>query len=76
MPDHSTSRPDYHSTLLTLPQIATNLAISRRTLERLIAAGEFPAPVKIGRSSRVPQADLAAYLEKICVERGAKPGAS
>lgn len=62
--------------LLTLPQAAHTLTISKRTLERLIAAGDFPAPVKIGRSSRVPMADLAAYLERLCLERGTKPGLS
>ncbi|HWA09557.1 MAG TPA: helix-turn-helix domain-containing protein [Opitutaceae bacterium] len=72
----SPSRHDPISILLTLPQAASNLAVSRRTLERLIAAGDFPAPVKIGRASRIPQTDLAAYLEKICLERGAKAGAS
>lgn len=41
-----------------------------------MAAGEFPKPVKVGRSSRVPSSDLAAYLEKICLQRGAKPGMS
>ena len=77
MPDYlPTSVDRSRPALLTLPQAAQDLSISKRTLERLIAAGDFPAPVKIGRSSRVPRTDLASYLEKICLQRGAKPGAS
>ncbi|HRI82395.1 MAG TPA: helix-turn-helix domain-containing protein [Opitutaceae bacterium] len=56
--------------LLTLPAAATTLAISKRTLERLIASGEFPRPVKIGRASRVLSSDLAHYLEQLRRKRG------
>lgn len=48
--------------LLTLPQAAHVLAISKRTLERLIASGDFPRPLKIGRSSRVSSQDVESYL--------------
>ena len=69
-----------HSTeermLLTLPQAARELAVSKRTLERLIAAGEFPSPVKIGRSSRIPSTDLTTYLGKLLAQRGMNPGSS
>ncbi len=51
--------------LLTLQQAARWLAVSRRTLERLIAAGEFPYPLKIGRASRVLVQDVEAYLERL-----------
>ena len=70
------SRGSAERMLLTLPQAAHELSISKRTLERLIAAGEFPAPVRIGRSARVPSTDLVAYLEKLLVQRGMKPGNS
>lgn len=62
--------------LLTLPTAAERLSISKRTLERLIASGAFPHPVKIGRSSRVPRGDITRYLEQLCRERGDKIGAS
>jgi excisionase family DNA binding protein len=58
--------------LLTLPLAAQRLSISKRTLERLISAGVFPHPVKIGRSSRVPSGDLTRYLDQLCRERGDK----
>jgi excisionase family DNA binding protein len=62
--------------LFTLPRAAQKLSISKRTLERLIARGIFPAPVKIGRSSRVLRNDIRAYLDRLCRERGDKIGAS
>ena len=62
--------------LLTLDQTALALAISKRTLERLIAGGGFPVPLKIGRSSRVPREDIADYLEQLRRQRGDKVGAS
>ncbi len=65
-----------HRDLLTLPSAAQRLSISKRTLERLIASGAFPSPVKIGRSSRVPRSDLARYLDQLCRERGDEIDAS
>jgi excisionase family DNA binding protein len=62
--------------LFTLNQAAQSLAISKRTLERLIAGGTFPVPLKIGRSSRVPREDIAEYLEQLRRQRGDKMGAS
>src|SRR5882724_7776565 len=47
---------------LTLKEVAARLKISRRHLEREIAAGRFPRPLKIGRSVRVPESDLPAYF--------------
>ncbi|MBA3848890.1 MAG: hypothetical protein C0502_02710 [Opitutus sp.] len=55
--------------LLTLKQAAQRLAISRRTLERLIASGDFPAPLKIGRASRVPVGDVNAYQTRLIEAR-------
>lgn len=51
--------------LLTLKQAAQRLAISRRTLERLIASGQFPPPLKIGRSSRVAADDVQTYVAQL-----------
>lgn len=47
---------------LTLNEVADRLQVCRRTLEREIAAGNFPRPLKIGRSVRIPESDLQAYL--------------
>ena len=62
--------------LLTLRQTAHALSISKRTLDRLIAGGAFPAPLKIGRSSRVSREDLTLYLEQLRRQRGDKLGTS
>lgn len=55
--------------LITLQQAAARMAISRRTLERLIAAGEFPAPLKLGRSSRVAVEDIETYCSQLRTQR-------
>ena len=62
--------------LFTLPRAAQQLSVSKRTLERLMARGEFPPPVKIGRSSRVLRTDIAVYLDQLCRQRGDQRGAS
>ena len=61
---------------LTLEQTAHRLTISKRSLERLIAAGDFPRPIKIGRSSRVFREDVSGYLEQLRRKRGDKIGSS
>lgn len=55
--------------LLTLPEAAARLRQSRRTLERLIAAKEFPAPLKIGSRSLIPLDDLNEYFAKLIAQR-------
>ncbi len=62
--------------LITLTQTAQALSISKRTLNRLIAGGTFPAPLKIGRASRVSREDIAGYLETLRRQRGDKIGTS
>ena len=62
--------------LLTLSQTAQALSISKRTLNRLIAGGTFPAPLKIGRASRVAREDIASYLETLRRQRGHEIGLS
>lgn len=57
---------------LTLKEVAARLQVCRRTLEREIAAGRFPRPLRIGRSVRVPESDLVAFLAKL---RGQPPQA-
>jgi excisionase family DNA binding protein len=55
--------------LITMEQAAQRLAISRRTLERLMAAGEFPSPLKLGRSARVEAKDVDAYCAQLRARR-------
>lgn len=62
--------------LLTLKQAADSFAISKRSLERRIACGEFPRPLKIGRSSRVSVQDVEDYLKRLQKERSEGGGPS
>jgi len=65
MNTHTDSRGQVR--LLTLENAANMLSISKRTLERLISAGDFPRPFKLGRSSRVAVDDVNAYLDRLRV---------
>lgn len=49
--------------LLTVPQVAQLLALSKSTVYGLMAKGELPFH-KIGRSRRVSQVDLARLAER------------
>ena len=74
-PAHPPAMPE-NCELFTLPRAAAQLSISKRTLERLIAGGVFPPPLKIGRSSRVLRTDITSYLDQLCRQRGDQRGAS
>ncbi|MCR9215625.1 MAG: helix-turn-helix domain-containing protein [bacterium] len=63
-------KPRELSRLLTLDEVANRLAVSRRTIDRLIAEGELPRSVKIGASSRMPEEDLRLYIERQLRKRG------
>lgn len=76
MPCPSLSRAHDERLLVTMQQAATTLSISKRTLERLIAGGSFPPPLKLGRSSRIDQRDINSYLEKLRRQRGERIGTS
>ena len=50
--------------VLTVKEVAARFRVCRRTIEREIAAGRFPAPIRIGRSLRFTEADLSAFEAK------------
>ena len=58
------------SILLDKRQVAQLLGICTRTLERLLARGVFPVPVRVGRSVKWFVTDVEAYLAKLRKERG------
>lgn len=66
--------PPIRVRLFTLDQAAHQLAISKRTLERLIVSGDFPRPLKIGRSSRVRSEDVDVYLDGLQSRRASDEG--
>lgn len=53
---------------LTVAEVAETMRVSRMTVYRLVHGGELPA-VRVGRSFRVPQDALDAYLEASSVDR-------
>lgn len=55
-----------NSELLTSQQVANRLAVSVRTLWRLVAAGKFPQPVRYNRKLvRWKNAEVARYIEAL-----------
>ena len=52
---------------LTVAEVADQMRVSRMTVYRLVHSGELPA-VRVGRSFRVPQDALDAYLAAATVE--------
>jgi excisionase family DNA binding protein len=53
---------------LTVAEVAETMRVSKMTVYRLVHGGELPA-VRVGRSYRVPQDALDAYLAASSVER-------
>lgn len=53
--------PRGRTRFLTVVEVADLMRVSRMTVYRLVHAGELPA-VRVGRSFRVPQDALDAYL--------------
>ena len=51
--------------LISVKDAAKLMSISRRTVERLVSAGDLPRPVKIGKSSRFRIRDIIDYIEKM-----------
>ncbi len=51
--------------LLRVKEAADTLAISVRALYRLVANGQLPAPLKIGKSTRFPVSDIEHYIDAL-----------
>ena len=51
--------------LIGLDKVAAMLDISLREVQRRIAAGELPRPVKIGRLSKLPLEEVLSFIEKL-----------
>jgi len=51
--------------LLTAAEVARRLHVTVRTVYRLVARGEFPAPIRLGRKvARWREADVARRLRQ------------
>lgn len=55
--------------MMTLAEVAEAMNVTQRHVYRLIAAGEFPQPIRVGRCVRVPLSEFRAYLERLKQER-------
>jgi excisionase family DNA binding protein len=50
--------------LLSLQKAATMLDVHVRTVQRLVASGKLPRPIKIGGSSKLPVEEVHAFIER------------
>jgi len=63
-------------TLLRLPTVKARTGLSRSVIYRRIAAGEFPAPVKLGeRASAWDSREIDQWIATRIAERDAKVAA-
>lgn len=51
--------------LLCADGVAKVLSLSKRTIWRMVSAGELPAPVRIGRASRWRRSDLERFVDAL-----------
>jgi excisionase family DNA binding protein len=51
----------FTGTLMTVAEVAGVLRVSTMTVYRLVRSGELPA-IRVGKSFRIQQHDLTAYL--------------
>jgi excisionase family DNA binding protein len=54
---------------LTVAEVAALMRVSKMTVYRLVHSGELPA-VRVGRSFRVPEQAVHAYLRDAFIEAG------
>ena len=52
--------------LLDVTQVATMAGLHRATVFKLVSAGKFPKPVKLGRATRWSKAELIAWIAAKC----------
>ena len=62
------SSPNERALLLKAEEVAQMLAISTRTLWRLVSTDGFPQPVKLGGSTRWRAAEVAAWVAHGCTQ--------
>jgi predicted DNA-binding transcriptional regulator AlpA len=57
------------TTLIRLCDVARIVGLRKSQIYKLIAAGEFPSPVKIGRASRWSAAEIAGWVQAKLADR-------
>lgn len=58
------------SDFLSPKQVAAELGYSRKTIERAVAAGEFPNAIRLNRAIRIPESDVKALKAKATAKKG------
>lgn len=61
--------------MLRLPEVERRVGFKRATIYRLIAAGEFMRPVKMGVASAWPEHEINAWLARKLAARDAQVAA-
>ena len=61
--DTENPSPDQIDRLLTLEEVRRIIGLSSATLYRLIARGQFPSPIRIGRTSRWPESEVSSFVQ-------------
>lgn len=69
MPTGPGRMPDMR--FLTVAEVASMMRVSKMTVYRLVHSGELPA-VRVGRSFRVPERAVSAYLQSAYLEGGGR----
>ena len=54
--------------LIKAAEVAALVAISTRTLWRLVSVGRFPEPVRVGGSTRWRLADVERWIQQGCTD--------
>lgn len=74
------TRPVPAVQLITTEELAEILGMSKRTIWRLLSAGQIPQPVRIGRSTRWRRDEVQRWIDSGCpvaknasIEEGTQP---
>jgi excisionase family DNA binding protein len=61
--------------LLTVSDLCERLQLSKRTISRMVAAGDrLPRPVQIGRNVRWTESDIEEWIAQGCPQANDKAG--
>ena len=63
-PRSKSSHPSSPPALLAFEPLSHYVSFGRSRIYQLIAAGEFPQPIKVGKSSRWVKAEIDAWIRK------------
>ena len=69
LPDGEGETEVHEDKLVSVKVVAGRIGISERGVWRLIANGDLPQPVKVGRCSRLFQSDATEWLQRLKEQR-------